>query len=217
MFIKLDCLADFEALYPEFSNAYQKFFQDARFDIALRRNGDFEAWKLRLVSVQHLKNHQRLRPERRADLIRSLLKGDFDHAQRLLLDDKKSTTVIGIVLSTVGTLLPSPKRTKPLKKEMKGFAAQLSDSEFLLQLKSIDDKELLPRIQRIEVMAHSLLSSLIDKTVESMAHEMAAMQQEHYRRAIRDELGTEEMSLQNKVLVKFIRELNAHSAGRQDS
>lgn len=208
------CPAFFEALYHEFSNTYRKFFQGARFDIALRRNGDFETSKLRLVSVQHLKKHQRLRPERRADLIQSLLQGDFDHAQRLLSDDKKSAAVFRFVFST---LLPSPSDAVSLKNEMKAFAAQLADSRFLSQLKSIDDQELLPIIQHIEIIAYSQLSSLIDGTVESMIHEMAAMQQGHFRGAIQDELKIEEVKLQNEARVELIRELNAQSARRQDS
>jgi len=205
-------------MYPEFLDTYRKFFQGARFDTALRRNGDFDAWKLCLVSVQHLKEHNKhLRPERRADLIKSLLRGDFDHAQQLLSDDKKSATMLGFLFSVFSTRLPSPSGSESLKEEMKGFAAQLCDSQFLLQLKSLDDKELLPIIQNIETIAHSLLSSLIDETVESMAHEMAAMQQEHCRSAILDGLRIEYMKLRNKVLVEFIRKLNAQSAGRQDS
>lgn len=100
---------------------------------------------------------------------------------------------------------------------MKDFAARLSDSQFLIELKSLDDKELLARIQDIEDIAHSLLTSLIDKTVESMAHTMAATQQENCRSAIREELGIEEMKLRNEVLVGFIRDLNAQSVGRKDS
>lgn len=207
------CLADFD---PEFPNTFRKLFQDARFDIALRRNGDFEACKLRLVAVQHLKKHQRLRPEKRADLIQSLLQGDFDHAQRLLSDDKKPAAMVRFVFSAVVTFLPSPSDAESLKNEMKRFAAQLPDSQFLSQLKSIDDVELLPIMQDVETIAHSLLSSLIDETVESMTHKMAVTQQEHYNRAIQDKFRIEEVELRNKLLVEFIQGLNAQSAGHQD-
>lgn len=216
------CSSDsgFEARYPEFSNIYRKLFQDARFDTALRRNREFEARKLRLVSVQQLKEHQHLRPERRADLIQSLLQGDFDRAQRLLSDDKKPATILRIIFPSLGTRLPSHSGAEPLKKKMKDFATQLSDSQFLFQLKGLDDKEVVPKIQNIEILAHSLLSSLIDETVDSMTHEMVVRQQDNCRSAIRDELRIEGMKLQNEVLVEFIRELNelnAQSAGRQDS
>lgn len=184
------------------------------------RNSDFEAYKLCLVSVQHLEKHQRIRPERRADLIQSLLRGDFDHAQRLLSDDgrdKKPATIFRAVVSAIGTLFSSPSGAEPLKEEMKSVTAQLPDSQFLLQLKGIYDEELLPIIQHIEFIAHSVLTSLIDKTVESITDEMAAMQQEHCRSAIEDRFRTEEMKLQNGVLIEFIRGLNTQSAGRQDS
>lgn len=166
--------------------------------------------------MQHLKKDQRLRPERRADLIQALLQDDFDRAQRLLSDDKKPAAMFRFVLSTL-TFLPSPSSAASLKREMKGFAAQLPDSRFLSQLKSIDDKELLSIVQRIEIIAHSQLSSLINETVESMTHEMAAMQKGHFRSAIQDELRIEEMKLQNEARVELIRELNAQSARRHDS
>jgi hypothetical protein len=191
-------------------------FQDAQFDTALRRNRDFEACKLRLVAVQHLNKRQRLRPENRANLIQLLLQGDFDHAQRLLSDDKKPAAMIRLVLSAVGTLLPSPVGAESLKKEMKSFAARLSDSHFLSQLKGIDDEELLPIMKDVETIAHSLLSSLIDETVESMTHKMAATQQEHCKSAIQNKFRIEELKLRNELLVEFIRGLNARSARRQD-
>ncbi len=175
-------------------------------------------WKLRLVSVRHLLGkHQHLRPEKRTDLIQSLLEGDFNHAQRLLPDDKKSPTVIGLVATAVNALLPSSSSAESLKKEMKVLAAQQSDSQFLLELKGVDNKELLPMIQDIETLVYSLHSSLIDKTVGAMTHTVVAMQQEHRKRAILDELKNEGMKLRNEVLVEFIRGLNVQLARQQDS
>jgi hypothetical protein len=171
-----------------------------------------------LVSVRHLLGkHQHLRPGKRTDLIQSLLEGDFNYAQRLLSNDKKSPTVMGSVVTAVGALLPSLSSAESLKKEMKVLAAQQSDSQFLLELKGVDNKELLSMIQDIETLVHSLHSSLIDKTVGAMTHTVVAMQQEHRKRAIQDELKNEEMKLRNEALVEFIRELNVQSARRQDS
>jgi hypothetical protein len=168
--------------------------------------------------VRHLLGKgQHLRSERRADLIQSLLDGNFNDAQQLLQDEKKSSTVFGLVVRGVSSLLTSPSSAQSLKSEMKVIAAHLSDSQFLLELKGIDDQQLLPMKQDIEALAHSLLSSIIDKTVGVMTHEVVAMQQEHCRRAIWDELKRDEMKLRNEVLVEFIRELNARSARPQDS
>lgn len=124
--------------------------------------------------------------------------------------------MVRFVFSAVVTFLPSPSDAESLKNEMKRFAAQLPDSQFLSQLKSIDDVELLPIMQDVETIAHSLLSSLIDETVESMTHKMAVTQQEHYNRAIQDKFRIEELELRNKLLVEFIQGLNAQSAGHQD-
>jgi len=260
-------LSDLEAIYPEFANIYQKLLRDARLDSELRRNGDFQAWKLRLVSVRYLLGkHRHLRPERRADLIQSLLEDDFNHVLWLLQDDEISP-VFGLVVAAVGALLYfffrsidvrwggaaflcalaylatrmappkarvrepvrpggvelepdallSPVIAESLKREMKVLAAQLSDSHFLLELKGVDDEDLLSVVQDIEALAHYLFSSLIDKTVEAMARTVTAMQQKHCRKSIRDELNRKEMNLQNKVLVEFIRELNAQSTRGQDS
>jgi len=260
-------LSDLEAIYPEFANIYQKLLRDARLDSELRRNGDFQAWKLRLVSVRYLLGkHRHLRPERRADLIQSLLEDDFNHVLWLLQDDEISP-VFGLVVAAVGaflyflfrsidvrwggaaflcalaylaTQMASPKArvrepvrpggvelepdallspviAESLKREMKVLAAQLSDSQFLLELKGVDNKELLPTIQDIETLVHSLHSSLIDKTVGALTHTVVAMQQEHRKRAIQDELKNEEMKLRNEVLVGFIRGLNVQLARRQDS
>jgi len=168
--------------------------------------------------VRHLLGkHQHLRPEKRTDLIQSLLEGDFNHAQRLLPVDKKSPTVIGLVVTAVGAFLPSSSSAESLKKEMKVLAAQQSDSQFLLELKGVDDEDLLSVVQDIEALAHYLFSSLIDETVEAMARTVTAMQQKHCRRSIRDELNRKEMNLKNKVLVEFIRELNAQSTRGKDS
>jgi hypothetical protein len=183
----------------------------------LRRNGEFEARKLRLVSVRHLlKEHQDLHPGRRADLIQSILGGDFNGAQRFLPAEEKSPTVFGLVTTAFGSLLTYPS-DEPLKSEMKVISARLSDSRFLLELKDVDDKDLRSVIQEIEALAHSLLSSLIDKTIGNMTHEILAMQQEHCRRAIRDQLKSEATKRQNELLVNLIHVLNAQSARRRDS
>jgi hypothetical protein len=123
--------------------------------------------------------------------------------------------MFGFVATAVGSLLTYPS-DEPLKSEMKVLSARLSDSQFLLGLQDVDDKDLLSMIQEIEALAHSLLSSLIDKTAGNMTHEMAVMQQEHCRRAIRDQLKSEATKRRNESLVGFIRVLNAQSARRQD-
>ena len=168
------------------------------------------------MSVRHLLGeHQDLHSGRRTDFIQSLLEGDFNGAQRLLPAEERSPTVFGFVATAVGSLLTYPS-DEPLRSEMKVLSARLSDSQFLLELKDVDDKDLVPAIQEIEALAHSILSSLIDKTLGNMAHEMAAMQQEHCRRAINAQLKSEATKRRNELLVELIRALNAQSAKRRD-
>ena len=205
-------LSDLEAIYPAFSSIYQRHLRVARFNHALRRNGDFENQKLRLVSVRYLLGkHRNLRPGRRADIIQSLLGGNFSSAQRLLPSEERSSTVFGFLATTVGSLLTNPDNEQ-FKGKMMALSARLSDSQFLLELKDVDDKDLVLAIQEIEALTHSIVSSLIDKTVGNMTEEMVATQQEHCRRAINAQLKSEATKRRNESLVEFIRALNAQSA-----
>lgn len=102
-------LSDLKESFPEFQEIYRNYFQGARFDTVLMRDGDFGARKLRLVSVQYiLGKYQRLRRKKRAKLIQSLLRGDFNSAQRILEEQKTSSVVFTFVASAVGACSLSP-------------------------------------------------------------------------------------------------------------
>jgi hypothetical protein len=186
----------------------------------LRRDTDFGAQKLRLVSVQHLlEKHSRLRPERRTQLVQSLLRGDFDNAQSILQvqTSKRLSSVITLVTSPLSVFLPSPSDGGSLKREMKSHAARISDSQFLLEMKNVDDEVLRPMIQEIEILSHSLLSSIIDTTAGTMAREVVAMRHEVFRKNSQHEIENGERKLQSEALVAFIRKLNTIlSVGRKD-
>jgi hypothetical protein len=210
-------LSDLKASYPDFHEIYRSHFQAAKFDTILRRDTDFLAQKLRLVSVQHLlEKHPRLRPERRTQLVQSLLRGDFDNAQSILQESKRLSSVITLVTSPLSLFLPSPSDGGSLKREMKSFAARISDSQFLLKIKDMDDEVLRPVIQEIEILSHSLLSSIIDTTAGNMARVVVAIQHEVFRRNLRCEIESGEWRQQSEALVAFIRNLNTLSAGRRD-
>jgi hypothetical protein len=212
-------LSDLKASHPDFQEIYRSHFQAAKFDTILRRDTDFEARKLRLVSVRHLLGkHPRLRPERRTQLVQSLLRGDFDNAQSILQAQKSKTLsfVVTLVTSPSSVFFPSPSDDGSLKKEMKSLAARISDSQFLLEMKDVDDEVLRPMIQEIEILSHALLSSIIDTTAGTMARVVVAMQHEVFRRNLQHEIESEERRLQSEVLVAFIRKLNTLSAGRRD-
>ena len=119
--------------------------------------------------------------------------------------------MFGFLATTVGSLLTNPDNEQ-FKGKMMALSARLSDSQFLLELKDVDDKDLVLAIQEIEALTHSIVSSLIDKTVGNMTEEMVATQQEHCRRAINAQLKSEATKRRNESLVEFIRALNAQSA-----
>lgn len=213
-------LSDLQTLYPDFQEIYQRHFRNAKFDNVLRRDLEFEAWKLRLISLRHLLGkHHSLRPEARAGLVRSLLRGDFTRAQRILSDEKKTSSMLTLVVTAVNSLLPSssPSGSESLKREMKVLSARIPDSQFLLELKDFEDEDLRPTIQIIEDLARSLLLSSIDATVRAMTHSVVAMQQEACRRSLQHEIDSEKTKLQNETLIALIRELNAQSVRRKNS
>jgi hypothetical protein len=167
--------------------------------------------------VRHLlEKHQRLRPEKRVQLVQSLLRGDFNNAQ-LILQETKRFSIITLVTSPVSAFLPSSSDGEPLKREMKSLAARLSDSKFLLDLYGVHDEVLRPIVRDIESLSHSLLLSLIDATVDAMARAVVAMQQEVFRKSLQHEIKSEVMKLRNEALRELIRKLNAKSVGPRDS
>jgi hypothetical protein len=123
---------------------------------------------------------------------------------------------VTLITSPSSLFLPSPSGGGPLKREMKSLAAGVSDSQFLLEMKDVDDEVLRPMIQEIEILSHSLLSSKIDTTAGTMAREVVSIQHEVFRRNLQHEIESEERRLQSEALVAFIRTLNTLSAGRRD-
>jgi hypothetical protein len=211
-------LSDLKASYPDIQEIYRRYFQSAKFDTVLRRDRSFEAQKLGLISVRHLlEKHRRLRSEKRDQLVQFLLNGDFDGAQCILQETKRFSNVFTLVTTSINALLPSHSDDGSLKREMKGLASRISDSQFLLEMKGIHDEVLRSTVCDIEVLSRSLLSSLIDTTVDAMARAAAAMQQEIFRRTIQHEIESEEIKQRNEAREEFIRKLNARSAPRKDS
>ena len=212
-------LSDLGASYPDFQKICRSHIQAAKFGTILRRDTDFSDRKLRLVSVQHLlEKHPRLRPERRTQLVQSLLRGDFDSAQLTLQgqESKRFSSVLTLVTSPFSFFYPSPRDGGSLKREMKSLSARISDSQFLTKMKYVDDEVLRPMIQEIEILTHSLLSSVIDTTSGTMAREVVAMQHEAFRRNLQHEIESGERRLQSEALKEFIRKLNTLSARRGD-
>ena len=181
--------------------------------------------KERLLLVRHLLGkNQELDPEKRAELIRVLFSEDnLCDAQKILpnFDKKKESGLITKSLRVLQPLFGGQSSTESeeesLKKEMKKIANALSDSEFLLGLKSIEIGGLQSAIQEAEMLAHTSLSSSIDVTVKKMTQEVLHMKQDSCKQEIQKEMQMKEARALGNALVYFIRDLNTKSPGREDS
>jgi CHASE3 domain sensor protein len=169
--------------------------------------------------VRHLllKNPD-LDPEKRAELIQVLLcEGSLHEAQKMIPNSEKK----GLMAKALRILPPvfggQSGTEEAMKKEMKKIASAVSDSEFLLGLKSIEIEGLHPAIQEAETFAHTSLLSSIADTVKKMTHAVLHMQQDSCKKEIQKKVQTNEARVMSGALVNFIRDLNAKSAGRKDS
>ena len=100
---------------------------------------------------------------------------------------------------------------------MKTLAAGLPDPQFLLVMKGVEDDDLRPAIEELEVLAHEQLASSIDYTAKTMARAFLKMQQDLCKRNIQHEAESKERKSRSNALVKFIQDVNSQSVGRRDS
>jgi hypothetical protein len=212
-------ISDLESIYHNYQSTYQTQMQKAGFNNVLQRNSYFAAWKLRLISIRFLlEEHRSLHPEMRSDLIQKIVfEGNFWHAQQILtkLEDKKSPNV---GTRGTGARLHGPIGSEDtLKREMKRLAASVSDSQFLLDIKKIGDKEMRTVIECVENLMYEQIRYSIDKAVEAMTPVVLDMQKKRCREAMRHKIESEEKKLLKGALTEFIRNINALSVGRRDS
>lgn len=162
-----------------------------------------------------LEKHRNLPTETRSELIQALLKGDFYRAQYLLskTDGKKSADSGGW---GVGNLF-SGGAGDYLNRDIRMLAGNISDSQFLVDVKAITDTETRSAIQEIEALAHTQLATAIDATVKAMTRNVLSMQLDSCTRSIQHEMESDGRKSLNKALAEFIRDVNAQSNGRRDS
>lgn len=212
-------LSDIRTLYPNFESLFQKHVKNARFDAASRRNPEFKALKIGVISLWHLQEkHGHLRPVTRSALVQALLVEHNVHlAFRLIEDAEKnfnqgSSTVTPIVSSWPGSMEEEYFKTK-----MKTAAANLPDSQFLPRLENTDDKDLRSTVQNAKALAYKELSRSIDTAVNNMTHAILTIQRDHGTRIVQVELDKEERNVIRDALVEFVREINKKSAGQRNS
>jgi hypothetical protein len=157
----------------------------------------------------------------RTEFIQALLSvDDLRHAEQVLLkSDNNKEPAQSSWVSTAMDFFTWSKGTseESLEKDARKRTKNISDSDFLSELKGIQDKDLAGPISEAMTLAHSHLSSLINETVKKMAHAVLHMQQEECKRWLGREIKTEEMTTLDDIRVKFIRDVNQNSAGRRTS
>jgi hypothetical protein len=186
------------------------------------KGSEFKSLKERLITVRHLlERYTELAPEKRTELIQVVLFEDnLQRAQQIFpRPDKNSQSGYTSLPSIVSGFFFGSKETdeESLRKELEKIKSGVSDSEFLLQLKGVDDKDLEAPIQVVVDLACGQLSSSIDTAVRKMSHAVLRMQQEEYTRFMQHKIKTEERKVLDDILVDFIRVINKVSAGRRPS
>ena len=200
-------LSNMHALYPTFETIYARHIKGAKFDAVPIKSRSFRDLKLGVVSLIHIQDeHKRLRPETRSDLFQALVvEHNFQLAVNLL--PRRSS----ILTRWISSLWSDTGEDELFKSEMKRTAAQISDSEFLQELESIDDEDMRSAAQRAKALAERDLSSLIDAVVNSMTDDILVMQQDLCGRQAQLLVENEERKVLKRALVDFIREINEAS------
>jgi hypothetical protein len=160
--------------------------------------------KGRLVFLHHfLESHQDLGSETREELIQAVIyERDLLHAKQVIEKTKESGMVSMFVNLISGW---------SLKKEMKKMASAVSDPDYLLELKKVNDGDLQSPINEAVALACTQLSTSIDAAVTRMIRAVLQMQQDSCKKVIQLEFEAEERKLLGDVLAAFIREINAGS------
>lgn len=211
---------DLRILYRDFDSVYRRHVDEVRFDVV--KGSEFTTSKKRLIAVCHLlEKYPELTPGKRTELIQAVLSEDnLQHAQQVFpKSDRDNQSGKATLFSKLVGLFSVPKETDEdsLRKELKKKTSGVSDSNFLLQLKGIDNEDLEAPIRTAVDLACGQLSYSIDSAVKKMTHAVLRMQQEECQRSIQREIETEERKVLSSILADFIQVINKVSAGRRPS
>lgn len=185
----------------------------------------FKSLKERLTFVLHvLKEFPYLPGSRqRTELVLALLSADdFRNAQQIRLKYDKGN---GPQKTTWFSWLPSPRfltwskgtDEESLPKEATQIKSDISDSDFLHELKGIQDTDLADPIHEAFALVYSHLSSLINTTVKKATRAVSRMQQDERKKTVRREIEVEERRALDRIVANFIRDVNQNSSGRRTS
>lgn len=207
-------LSNICALYPTLNSIFETRVKDAKFDRVPIKARNFRDLKLGVISLLRiLDKYKRLRRETRSALFQALVvEHNFQQAFNLL--PKKYNVLPRWALPWFWA---DTREAESFRSEMRTFAAQLSDSQFLQDLESTNDEDLRPAAQEAKALAQRELSSSIDAVVENLTHDVLVMQQNLCARQAQLQLDNEERGVLKMALVEFIREINKQSAQGQNS
>ena len=206
-------------LYRGFDSLYRRHVEDAKFGEV--KGPEFAFLKERLSFLRHLLKERRdLSPRKRKELIQTLLsEDDIRNAKQVIpKPENHKPARRSSLVSRFTAVSPWPKGTdeESLRKEMK-IANSISDADFLLDLKGMDDEDLNAPGREAVDLAHTELSLSIDTTVKNMTHAVSQMQQDERKRGIQQQVEAAQEEVLHGVLVNFIRDINKNSAGRRTS
>ncbi|KAI9437151.1 hypothetical protein H4582DRAFT_2058133 [Lactarius indigo] len=205
-------LSDIRAQYPTFESIYEKRINDTRFDGVPSKGRDFKALKLGVLCLWRLQNENKhMRPDTRSALIQALVvENNFQKAFQLF--QRRYSTFA----RTFASFWFGSSEGEAFKNQMKHYAAQVSDSQFMQLLQRADDEALRSTVQQAKALAQTELSSSINTVLKTMTRDVLTMQQDLYGREVQLQLENEERETLKGALVEFIREINKKSAERKN-
>jgi len=170
--------------------------------------------------VRHLlEKHPQVVPGKRAELIQAVFSEDnIQRAQKIFPPKSDKTNQPGKTSSLWSTITGFFSGSRETDEELlKKITKSVSDPDFLLQLKHVDDKDLEAAIQMAVDLACAQLLSSIDTAVKKMTHRVLQMQQEVCRTSMQREIEAEQRKEVGGKLADFIHAINEVSARRGTS
>ena len=208
-------------VYHGFNDIYKQHVQHAKFHAV--KGAEFKFLKERLIFVCHLlKKHPDLPPGERTKVIQTVLAEDDLRRSRNVhpRNHKNKEPGVSSWLSSftrIVALFSGPTDEESLRKELKKITSGVTDSDFLLRVKCINDKDLEAPIRRVVDLACTQLSSSIDAAVMKMTHAVLQMQQEACKGSIQHDIEAKERKQLGGFFLKFIRVVNEISARHKTS
>ena len=219
-FLEPKLVDELRQLYPGFNGIYESHIDDARFDGI--KGHEFKSLKERLITMHHvLEKYPGLSPGKRTELIQDVLsEGNLRRArQHFPKPNKNNQSGKASSLWSAFTGLFSGSKEmneESLRADVKKISS-ISDSDFLHQLKGVDDNELEAPIKAAVDLACIQLSSSIDTTVKNMTLAVLRMQQNECKMLMQRQNETKERMVLDGQLVNFIQVINKLFEGRRAS